>query len=410
MTKPSIFRTFISAMLFAGIGISFFYSCTNEEDELQLEKFNPSAIVFGCKPAPTDQYLAYQQMNPGLEELKAAKAYVMLCTPAVGNQGSEGSCTSWGTTYSGLTISRGCLMVYSQEFVYNTLKTCSDCSCGLYVADALNLLKSSGTCSYNLMPSVTGCGIKPNDQQRAEAVTYKINNWYTLGITVNNIKAKLNSGQPVIVAGPVNNDYMNLANGAVLGTFNGTNLGYHCYIIVGYDDAKNAFKFMNSWGTGWASGGFGWINYNNLSAWVKEAYWIDGSRSFVSWQSYNFPGSYIRHMNSRGRIDANISPIDDKNWTMVPGLAGTGVSFQSKNYPNKFLRHRNGEIWMDANDGSQLFRADATFIQVAGLADGSKVSFKSYNFSNNYIRHRNSLLYSEPVNNDLGRRDATFGY
>lgn len=127
------------------------------------------------------------------------------------------------------------------------------------------------------------------------------------------------------------------------------------------------------------------------------------------WESFNFPGNFIRHINSRGRIDSNISPLADSQFTMVPGLANSSaVSFQSVNFPDRYLRHRNGEIWLDVNDGSSLFKADATFYKRAGLANSAYVSFESYNFPGRYIRHRNWLLYNEAVPTALDRSDATF--
>jgi beta-glucanase (GH16 family) len=129
-----------------------------------------------------------------------------------------------------------------------------------------------------------------------------------------------------------------------------------------------------------------------------------------SWTSQNIAGNVIRHQNSRGRIDpaGSVSPPADGNWTMVSGLAGGGVSFQSRNFPGSYLRHRNGEVWLDANDGSAQFKQDATFNQRAGLANSGATSFESWNFPGRYLRHRNSLLYVENIYSDLDRNDATF--
>jgi len=121
------------------------------------------------------------------------------------------------------------------------------------------------------------------------------------------------------------------------------------------------------------------------------------------WESYNFPGYLIRHQNGMGRIDSNVTPTEDSQWRMVPGLAGQGVSFQSVNFPSNYLRHSiNGEIRLNEIDySSQLFRGDATFNMRPGLADATKVSFESYNYPGNFIRHRNSLLYSEQVPDEI---------
>lgn len=123
----------------------------------------------------------------------------------------------------------------------------------------------------------------------------------------------------------------------------------------------------------------------------------------------SYQGYFIRHQNGRGRIDNFISPAEDAEFKMVPGLANTSaISLESVSFPGCFLRHRNGEVWLDPNDGTDLFKSDATFWKRAGVYDASRTSFESFNYPGNYIRHRNSLLYSEPLSSDLDRSDATF--
>ncbi|MDG6102996.1 AbfB domain-containing protein [Dactylosporangium aurantiacum] len=126
-------------------------------------------------------------------------------------------------------------------------------------------------------------------------------------------------------------------------------------------------------------------------------------------QSYNFQDRYVRHANFDVRIDANVSPAQDAQFRLVPGLAGTGtVSIQSVNYPGYYLRHYDYDFVLAANDGTATFAADATFRQVAGLADASWTSFQSYNFPDRYLRHYNYLLRLDPVTTATARADATF--
>ena len=47
-------------------------------------------------------------------------------------------------------------------------------------------------------------------------------------------------------------------------------IGGHAIALVGYDDSKNAFKFVNSWGTNWGDNGFGYLSYDYL---VKCIFW-----------------------------------------------------------------------------------------------------------------------------------------
>jgi hypothetical protein len=127
-------------------------------------------------------------------------------------------------------------------------------------------------------------------------------------------------------------------------------------------------------------------------------------------QSYNFPERYVRHANLDARIDANVSPAQDAQFRLVPGLAGGSgyVSIESVNYPGYYLRHSGFDFSLAPDDGTSAFAADATFRQVAGLADAGLASFQSYNHPDRYIRHYNYLLRLDPVATATERGDATF--
>ena len=43
-----------------------------------------------------------------------------------------------------------------------------------------------------------------------------------------------------------------------------TVLGGHAISIVGYDDSKKQFKFLNSWGAAWGEKGFGYVSYDYM--------------------------------------------------------------------------------------------------------------------------------------------------
>jgi hypothetical protein len=127
-------------------------------------------------------------------------------------------------------------------------------------------------------------------------------------------------------------------------------------------------------------------------------------------QSHNYTSRYIRHQGFRARIDENVTPFQDSQFRVVPGLANAGaVSFESVNFPGRFLRHRaNNEIWLDANDGSATFRADATWHRRAGLANSSWSSYESFNLPAQYLRHSGFLMITGTVVGSLQQADATF--
>lgn len=127
-------------------------------------------------------------------------------------------------------------------------------------------------------------------------------------------------------------------------------------------------------------------------------------------QSYNYQDRYVRHVNYDVRIDTNVSPAQDAQFRIVPGLASSSghVSFESVNFPGYYLRHYGFDFRLEANDGTAVFAADATFRQVAGLANSTWTSFQSYSHPDRYLRHSDYLLRLDPITDAQGRSDATF--
>lgn len=135
-----------------------------------------------------------------------------------------------------------------------------------------------------------------------------------------------------------------------------------------------------------------------------------GTTTAMRLKSWDFPDRYVRHQNGQGRIDPlPFDPQADSQWKVVPGLADpNAVSFESVNYPGSYLRHSSFNLVLNANDGSSQFAADATFKKVPGLANASWSSFQSYNFPDRYIRHYNFQLQISPISTSTDQADATF--
>jgi C1A family cysteine protease len=265
------------------VAMLVFVSC-NKENPSGTNEQTTFQYSLGCQFLPADQYAALPVVNAPEIELKTLPKSVTISTPPIGDQGDQGSCVAWGTTYAGrsidwyitssLTSYSYSTDIFSPAYVYNQIKI-STCASGAYVVTGLNLLKSQGVCTWTLMPyNASDCSTMPNSTQKAQAASYKISSYGTVAINATTIKTFLSTNKPVIVAGPVNTAFENLGNGQILGKFTGSSLGGHCYCIIGYDDTKGAFKFQNSWGTGWGSSGYGWISYTYITSWWQEAYVI----------------------------------------------------------------------------------------------------------------------------------------
>jgi len=132
-----------------------------------------------------------------------------------------------------------------------------------------------------------------------------------------------------------------------------------------------------------------------------------------SFRSWNYPDRYIRHRLSLGYIDPIIERDKlgrkDATFRLVPGLAGRCRSFESVNYPGHFLRHQNYRLKLAKKTDDQLFKEDATFCIVGGLANSEGSSFESVNLPKHYIRHSNFELWlGKSDGSPLFKKDATF--
>ncbi|QRA44286.1 C1 family peptidase [Chryseobacterium cucumeris] len=195
-------------------------------------------------------------------------SYTIPNTPPIANQGQEGSCVAFATAYAAASILeynfKGITNPRSPEYVYNQIKV-NGCPNGTYASSGLNLIKDQGVCSWDEMPYTdVECSTQPNATQKSAASTHKFTTWATVDKTnITNIKTLLSMNLPIIITVTVDGSFDSLssANNWIWKSHSGAVRGGHAICVVGYDDAKQAFKVQNSWGTTWGNNGFFWIDY-----------------------------------------------------------------------------------------------------------------------------------------------------
>lgn len=82
---------------------------------------------------------------------------------------------------------------------------------------------------------------------------------YNFVKSVQEIKDAIASYIPTATSLQVFSGFYNLTG--ILIDATGTLQGGHAMCIIGYDDDKQAFEVLNSWGSNWGNGGFCWISY-----------------------------------------------------------------------------------------------------------------------------------------------------
>ncbi|GIJ51432.1 hypothetical protein Val02_83180 [Virgisporangium aliadipatigenens] len=82
-------------------------------------------------------------------------------------------------------------------------------------------------------------------------------------------------------------------------------------------------------------------------------------------------GTYLRHASWRLRQSPDEGTVlfrGDATFCVRPGSADGSIALESANYPGYFLRRVRQELWVDRTDGSASFRADSAFVVRPPLA------------------------------------------
>ncbi|RKT00829.1 C1 family peptidase [Chryseobacterium defluvii] len=272
------------------LGVLLLFSCSDENITTpeNQEQEPQKHYSLGAKLVDENTYNSFQKVDiealtlqlkgKSLSEAKTSLPGSYTITgSSVGDQGNEGSCVAWATAYaatSALELNyKGVTESRSPEYVYNQIKV-GACSDGSYVKDALNLIKSQGVCSWNEMPYTdVECSTQPNTTQKSAASTHKFTNWATVNKSdITGVKTLLSMNLPVIIAVTVDTSFYNMAStGWIWKAHSGRTYGGHAICVIGYDDAKQAFKVQNSWGTSWGQNGYFWIDYSFFAKTQKGA-------------------------------------------------------------------------------------------------------------------------------------------
>lgn len=214
--------------------------------------------------------------------------------PSPGNQGQIGSCVTWASGYGAYTIeaaiqnnwtdkSKITSAAFSALFIYNNIKVagCGDGSC---INTAAEFLQNNGDV-YLSDFNPNDCNVSPSSDLVQKASDFRIKDYVTLfSYNENNaeekiqkVKESLNQQHPVIIGMNVTEGFMALRGVETWDVSkSSTYVGGHAMCIIGYDDSKESFEVLNSWGQDWGNGGFIWIKYNDFTENTRYALQIFG--------------------------------------------------------------------------------------------------------------------------------------
>lgn len=244
------------------------------------EEFKKASVYEGLDAGNTSN---------GLPEAVSLRKFA----PRVMNQGQQGSCVAWSATYAARTIVEAAstkqdpdALAYSPSFVYNQigLEGCQ----GSYIQRAMDFMTDRGAVPFRSFPyDETNCTRTPDQSLMQAASQNRMHGFTRLtdgadinGISVRAVKEHLAKDAPVVIGMMVGGSFMDAMMGKERwqptdDDRNQMGFGGHAMCVIGYDDRRQAFEIMNSWGTSWGKDGFAWVGYADFKEFVREAYGID---------------------------------------------------------------------------------------------------------------------------------------
>ena len=307
--------------------------------------------------------------------------------PPVGNQGGLGSCATFSTTYYQLSYEMNrqrdvvatAENTLSPQLVYNLMST-GDIS-GTNAQENYKFLKAHGAPSLGVLPYSDKDHLSwyPSEEIWHNAINSRVDEFYTLSnigdentqITsaddedLVELKSTLANGNVVVFSAfiyswvgakieahpdaPENSRFLGEEIIKYQDGFNGS----HSMLIVGYNDKiwvdqnsngkvdngeMGAFKIANSWGEGYANGGFCWVAYDALNKVSSVEGGFAGNRGSVMdcflWMTVKPYGKgseiYVRFtLNTTDRVQMNVDFSAEHN-----GIEESGKFLTSSTYRN----------------------------------------------------------------------------
>ncbi|HEX4924468.1 MAG TPA: Ig-like domain-containing protein [Bdellovibrionales bacterium] len=283
-------------------------------ERINQERKSKKQPLLNVEPAPMGQEntlavgessatMSVSAETPGAVDNSALPSF-----PLIRSQGSIGSCTSWAIVYYQLTHNAGLQRGYnnktsdtsttfSPKWTYNMMNGGENT--GTSIMGTFNMVSRHGAARWSEWPYDSNIREWNRDPDvwlralefRSENIQYVSSVSSATGLA--QAKALLNNGYVLTYATyinswvykPISDNPSSTADDAQVGKsaayyVNGT-AGGHMMTVVGYNDdiwvdvngngtldsgELGAFRIANSWGAGWADGGYTWFAYDALKS------------------------------------------------------------------------------------------------------------------------------------------------
>ena len=288
---PIIFKLFRKnpkmaiVLLILGGGYYFFFVRGSNSS---LEHSLVSALGCDMSPEVYEKSEIYEPLAIDYKSSIPGKVSLTKYCPSRRNQGQQGSCVGWASSYAARTILHSRAtgknpneVAFSPASLYNQISL-PNCQ-GAYIHNAMDVMKKNGVLPWrDFGYDESSCSQKLNGSHLDKASQFTTKGfqrlWKTQGeVDIHAIKQNLAQEAPVVIGMMVGGSFMQNMRGKNVWKptsrdYAMRGFGGHAMCVIGYDDNKKAFQLMNSWGPEWGDNGLAWVSYSDFAHFTKEAY------------------------------------------------------------------------------------------------------------------------------------------
>ncbi|MCV9932906.1 C1 family peptidase [Flavobacterium sp. LS1R47] len=312
---------------FVKLGGALFASlliCSCHKDDIDKTSENAARNeerATGYIPSTPEQLAQIKEIQSSSHYRKTAlpSRYLLPELPAALNQGYKGSCVAYSIAHARTIISDESKTLAdgspnynayaSADYLYEKYKySKNSCGAGVFFIEALDALKTEGTPSYSEFGLVT-CNTIPTSALEKNARKFRVNDYYRIspdkGLpTLEDIKRQISTGNPVMMGVEVD---MAFTNSSIrMWDINTSKFyGRHAVLLTGYDESRQAFRLLNSWGSTWGENGYIWASYKKIKELLTQDIFVLQKDNALAYKSAS--SCFVNVVKNINNINDNIS-------------------------------------------------------------------------------------------------------
>jgi len=284
-TTPMLAAAVLAAIAFAGLPATLLAQTAGPADSGPVD---PPDTAYYTGSLPNDP-----EVERGLPIAEHHRAFlperVDLSSrmPPVGSQGHLGSCSAWAA-YAARSYYTGALErrdlqqpanLLSPNYVFHLARGGGRVCEGSSYDDVVKVLRR-GALSLADYAYSDACLPPAPPQLVARAHDFRVRGLNRVDISRrDDAKGQLARSAPVLISFYASTAFQKF-RGAETFTERAMprddkKAGWHAMTLVGYDERRQAFRLINSWGRGWGDHGYAWISYDLLQTHIRGAYTLD---------------------------------------------------------------------------------------------------------------------------------------